>query len=132
MRKLTYLAILEPSEDGYGVYFPDVAGCISFGDNIENAQNNAKEALELHIYEMEKMSEELPNQSKNLKEIPENCIVTPVTIFPDIVKYEMDRRRIKTNITIPAWLKALAEEKKVNLSRLLEISLIEYLQTKDM
>lgn len=29
MRKLTYLAVLEPSSDnGYGVYFPDIPGCI--------------------------------------------------------------------------------------------------------
>lgn len=81
---------------------------------------------------MEKSFDELPQQSKTLEEIPEKCIVTPITISPDIVKYEMDRRRVKTNITIPAWLKLLAEEKKVNLSRLLEISLIEYLQTKDI
>lgn len=42
MRKLTYLAILEPSSDGYGVYFPDIPGCISFGDNIETAQKMVK------------------------------------------------------------------------------------------
>ena len=32
MRKLTYLAIFEPTEDGaYSVYFPDLPGCISWG-----------------------------------------------------------------------------------------------------
>ena len=34
MRSLTYLAIFEPSADGYGVFFPDLPGCISFGKNI--------------------------------------------------------------------------------------------------
>lgn len=30
MRKLTYLAVFEPSDDGYGVYFPDLPGCITW------------------------------------------------------------------------------------------------------
>ena len=55
MRKLTYLAVLEPSDDGgFGVYFPDLPGCISYGSDLEEAIANAKEALELHIYGMEK------------------------------------------------------------------------------
>ena len=39
-----------------------------------------------------------------------------------------DNERVKTNITLPAWLKRIAEEQKVNYSRLLETALIDYLQ----
>jgi len=39
-----------------------------------------------------------------------------------------DNERIKTNITLPAWLKRIAEEHKINYSRLLEAALIDYLQ----
>ena len=129
MRKLTYLAILEQSEDGYGVFFPDIDGCISFGESIEAAQANATEALELHIYGMEEDREPVPVASKTLSnEIANGNIVCPVTIFPDIVKNELDNRRVKTNVTIPAWLKKRAEEKgNINFSRLLEVSLLEQL-----
>lgn len=61
MRSLTYLAVLEPSSDGYGVFFPDLPGCISAGANIVEAQQNAREALELHIYGMEKDGDALPS-----------------------------------------------------------------------
>lgn len=54
MRKLSYLVVLEPSEEGYGVYFSDLPGCISYGNSIEEARKNATEALELHVYGMEK------------------------------------------------------------------------------
>jgi len=128
MRKLTYLAVLEPSSDGYGVFFPDLPGCISLGDNIIEAQENAKEALELHIYGMEKDNDDIPEPSSNLSlEDTEGCIVVPVTIFPDLVANEMDNRRVKTNVTIPQWLKEIAETNHVNYSRLLESALIEYL-----
>ena len=128
MRKLTYLAVFEPANDGYGVFFPDLPGCISMGDNLEEAQKNAQEALELHIYGMEKDSENIPVPSTTLsKEDTEGCIVIPVSIFPDLVANEMENRRVKTNVTIPAWLKEIAEQKNVNYSRLLESALIEYL-----
>jgi predicted RNase H-like HicB family nuclease len=38
MRKLTYLAVFETDENpGISVYFPDVPGCISCGDNFDHA-----------------------------------------------------------------------------------------------
>lgn len=44
------------------------------------------------------------------------------------IRIKKDNERIKTNITLPAWLKRIAEEQKVNDSRLLETALIDYLQ----
>ena len=44
-----------------------------------------------------------------------------------MVKNELDNRRVKTNVTIPAWLKEIAEKEDVNYSRLLEIALVDYL-----
>lgn len=82
MNKATYLAVLESSIDGYGVFFPDLDGCVSFGRTIEEAQKNAKEALELHIYGMERDGEELPVPSKNLdKDVVGNGIVVVVSVF---------------------------------------------------
>lgn len=131
MRKLTYLAVLEPSDDGYGVFFPDLQGCFSFGTTIFEAQSNAKEALELHIYGMEKDNDPVPPPTDNLSpEDTAGAIVCAVSIFPDIVRHEMDNRRVKTNITIPAWLKETAEKQGVNFSKLLENSLMDYLNLK--
>ena len=44
----------------------------------------------------------------------------------------MESRRVKTNVTLPLWLKELAETQKVNYSRLLENSLLEYLGVKKL
>ena len=54
MRKLTYYAVFEPSTGGnYGVYWPDLPGCASMGDDLRHAERMAAEALGLHIYGME-------------------------------------------------------------------------------
>jgi predicted RNase H-like HicB family nuclease len=130
MRKLTYLAVFEPTETGYSVYFPDIPGCISHGNNFEEAQMQAIEALGLHIYGMEKDLDKIPVPSKSLEVDPETTtgyLVSPVTVFPDIVKNELDNRAVKTNLTIPAWLKEMAEARGVNYSKILQAALMDYL-----
>lgn len=130
MRKLTYLAVFEPSKDGFGVYFPDLPGCISFGETFEDAQKQAADALALHIYGMEKDGENLPKPSKSPVVEPETAdgyFVAPVTVFPDMIKKELDNKKVKTNVTLPTWLKEAAEQHGVNYSRILETALIDYL-----
>ena len=46
------------------VYFPDLPGCISYGNSYEEAQKEAADALALHIYGMEKDGDEIPAPSK--------------------------------------------------------------------
>ena len=46
--------ILEPSDEGgYTVYVPALPGCISEGDNIDEALNNIQEAIELYLEPIE-------------------------------------------------------------------------------
>lgn len=127
---LTYFAVFEPSPDGaYSIYFPDLPGCTSFGSNLEEAARMAGEAASLHVYSMECDNEKIPTPSVNLsKADTEGNVIMPVTIHPDLFRMKKDNERIKTNITLPAWLKRIAEEQKVNYSRLLEAALIDYLQ----
>lgn len=131
MRKATYLGVFEPSGSGYAVYFPDLPGCVSFGSSFEEAQKEAEEALGLHLYGMEKDGDDIPEPSAAPNVDPETAsgyLVSPVTVYPDLVRNELDNRRVKTNTTIPAWLKDAAEQRGgVNYSRLLETALLDYL-----
>ena len=45
-----YLAIIEQATDGsYSGYFPDVPGCVSCGDSVEELEANLQEALDFHF-----------------------------------------------------------------------------------
>ncbi len=125
MRKLTYYAIFEPSANGnYGVFWPDLPGCVSMGDNLPHAERMAAEALGLHIYGMEQDGDTLPAVTlPPFKDMPEGGIIMPVTVFPDIVKNELDNRAVKTNITLPSWLKDWAGTQGINLSQALQTTL---------
>ncbi|MDR2738580.1 MAG: type II toxin-antitoxin system HicB family antitoxin [Treponema sp.] len=128
MRKITYLAVFETGENpGTSVYFPDVPGCVSCGDSFDNALQMAKEALSLHIYGMEKDGEALPERTDNIPETGAGDMVVPVTVYPDMVKDDMNNRREKTTVTIPRWLKEAAEAEGLNYSRLLETAIKETL-----
>ena len=41
--------LIEEKEGGYTVLVPELPGCVSFGETIEEAKENAKEAIELHL-----------------------------------------------------------------------------------
>ncbi|NJD01704.1 MAG: HicB family protein [Ruminiclostridium sp.] len=129
MKKIIYFAVFEPSTNGtFGVYFPDLPGCISLGDNFENAQAMAGEVLGLHLWGMEKDGDLIPvPTAPPFKDVPEGSVVAPVTVFPEIVKNEMDNKAVKTNITLPSWLKDLAEKQQVNFSQVMQSALKEYL-----
>lgn len=45
----TNLVIIGFAEKNYSAYLPDLPGCISVGDSLEEVKNNIKEAVELHV-----------------------------------------------------------------------------------
>jgi predicted RNase H-like HicB family nuclease len=45
-----YLVVIEKATDGsYSAYLPDVPGCVSCGDSLEEVKAMIQEALEFHI-----------------------------------------------------------------------------------
>ncbi|KJC53021.1 hypothetical protein UP09_00700 [Bradyrhizobium sp. LTSP885] len=57
-----YVAIIEDTGPDYavGVWFPDLPGCISAGDDVDGALRNAPEALELYAEGIEQDGKQLP------------------------------------------------------------------------
>ena len=57
-----YIAIIEDAgpDHAVGVWFPDLPGCTSAGDDIDEALRNAPEALELYAESFEADSKPLP------------------------------------------------------------------------
>ena len=41
--------IIEENEDGFYAYCPELKGCQSQGDTLEEVQNNIQEAVELYL-----------------------------------------------------------------------------------
>jgi predicted RNase H-like HicB family nuclease/DNA-binding XRE family transcriptional regulator len=71
--KNIYPAIFEKETDGYVVYFPDLAGCITEGDTIEDAYAYSKEVLALHLDGLENAPE--PSKIEDLVKSEDNIVM---------------------------------------------------------
>jgi predicted RNase H-like HicB family nuclease len=128
MTKTTYFAVFEPTDTGFSVYFPDLLGCITSGTSFNDALELAAEALGLHLWGMEKDGDALPEPSQPPFPDTDGCIVSPVSVYMDIVKNTIENHAVKKTLTIPYWLNELAEEQNINFSNLLQIALKDRLQ----
>jgi predicted RNase H-like HicB family nuclease len=72
-----YVAIIEDAgrDHAVGVWFPDLPGCTSAGDDIDEALHNAPEALELYAQSLEK---------KDGKPLPAPRTLTELKADPEI------------------------------------------------
>lgn len=71
--RLQYAAVFEEAPDGYGIFVPDVPGCISGGDTMEEARAMIAEALAFHIESLVEGGDPVPPTTLNPKEALEWC-----------------------------------------------------------
>lgn len=77
MTQLTYKIRLQKEPDGgYTVSVPSLPGCITFGNDIDEAIAMAKEAIELYIESLVEHGEEVPTET--------NTLEYSITVQPDI------------------------------------------------
>ena len=62
MKNLTLPIIVEADADGYFVSCPALQGCYSQGDTYEEAVENIKDAIRLHIEDRLAAGEEIPEK----------------------------------------------------------------------
>ncbi len=91
----------------------------------------AQETLGLHLYGMELDGDRIPAPSQPpFADMTADGILCEVEIFPDLVRREMNNRTVRTNVTLPAWLKSAAEAAGLNDSQVLQAALAERLGTR--
>jgi predicted RNase H-like HicB family nuclease len=59
MEKYTLPAVIEKDEYGYFAMCPALQGCYSQGDTYEEALENIKDAIRLHIEDIHEMGEQI-------------------------------------------------------------------------
>ncbi|MBI9079893.1 MAG: type II toxin-antitoxin system HicB family antitoxin [Pseudodesulfovibrio sp.] len=71
---MKYIALFEEEQGGFGVSFPDFPGCSTFGEDLDEAVDQAHEALTLYIELFLEEGNSLPEATskKELLALPEN------------------------------------------------------------
>jgi predicted RNase H-like HicB family nuclease len=55
-----YTVIIEKGENNYGAYVPDLPGCVSTGNTVEETKRNIQEAIEFHLEGMREDGDPIP------------------------------------------------------------------------
>lgn len=55
-----YLVVIEKAPNNYSAYVPDLPGCISVGDTLEECGRMIQEAIEFHIRGMREDGDPIP------------------------------------------------------------------------
>ncbi|MCC0683191.1 type II toxin-antitoxin system HicB family antitoxin [Clostridioides sp. ZZV14-6345] len=115
-------------EGGYCISFPELEGCFSECDTIEEGMKNAKEVLELFLWGLEEDEEDVPNLMKPEDiELEKGEFLIPISVYMPIVREEMNNKTVNKNLTLPYWLNKEAMKHKINFSQILQEGLKEVL-----
>jgi predicted RNase H-like HicB family nuclease len=68
--KKTFLVVYEKGKKNYGGFAPDVPGCISLGDTLEEIRANLLEALQLYMDTSVELGSPIPEPTSNGVTLP--------------------------------------------------------------
>lgn len=121
--KLVYPAKFYYEEDGgYSVEVPDLVGCITQGENLEEAMQMAQDAALGWLLTTIEEEEEIPTPS-SIEEIKIEGKGFKTLLLLDIDQYTEKygtKKSVKKTLTIPEWLNKRAEKVGINFSQALQ------------
>jgi predicted RNase H-like HicB family nuclease len=131
MAKYAYPAIFTPEENGeYSVVFPDLEGCYTCGDSLEDGIEMAEDALALTLYGYETEGREIPSPSPaNAFSLTDGAFVNYIACDTMTYRKRYNNRAVKKTLSIPEWLNEAASSMGLNFSQVLQEALIQKIQS---
>lgn len=124
---LFYPAIFQLEDNGaYSVSFPDVPGCNTCGDDMEDAYAMAFDALGLMLEYMEDNKQPLPAPSTpGSIELEDGQFVVAIRFDMMEYKKKTSSKAVKKTLSIPEWLNEEALARNINFSQVLQDALMQ-------
>lgn len=126
-KELFYPAIFQLEDNNtYSVFFPDIPGCNTGGNNMEDAYEMAFDALGLMLSYMEDNKEVIPVPSAP-GTIPLDDGQCVVIVRFDMMEYKRKHssKAVKKTLSIPEWLNEEALKNNINFSQVLQEALMQ-------
>lgn len=133
--KIVYpVCFYEEDEGGYSIDIPDLLGCCTQAETIEEAIEMAQDAALGWIITAIEEGEEIPKPSKIEEVKLESNKGFISLILLDIDKYartHKSMKSVKKTLTIPEWLNEKAEKMSINFSQVLQEALLNKVLRKN-
>ena len=133
--RLAYRAVFKNEDGKISVVFPELPGCVSQGDSIEDAIFMARDALGVYLSNKIERDEKFPPSSHSL-DCDSVCGNNEFAQFVDVdlkdyvIKIQ-SRKPIKKTLNIPEWLNVIVEKYDINYSNLFKKALIHHLRNEE-
>lgn len=111
--KYIYTAIFVPNEDVTKYYcrVPDLPGCITTGDNIDDAIEMITDAASGWLVVAEDEGNDIPAATPQCDlDIPYNATCSIIRIDTFAYRAATDTKAVHKNVSLPAWMANLAEK----------------------
>ena len=120
--KYIYPAVFTSEKDGsFSVSFPDLEGCCTFGNNLQDALDMAEDALCLMLYDMEVDGREIPSPSTiNALALKPDDFASLVHCDTEFYRRFYKSKAVKKTLSIPEWLNDAATKAGLNFSQTLQ------------
>ena len=126
--KVMYPAIFHKAEEGgYWVEFPDLDGCLTEGDTLEEAYHMAIEALEGYILTCMDIDKAIPKPS-DIHDVEAEESDIKSYVYCDAEQKSV--KLVKKTLTIPEWVNELGIRENINFSKLLTDTIIKEYQVR--
>lgn len=130
MKKVYYPAVFHKEKEGYYVEFPNLPGCFSQGETVEESYLMAKEALGYHLDTTNDLFSQEFEQPSTIEEVSQKYLNELIMLVDfDSVEYSkaFKNKAVKKTLSIPQWLNDLATKNDINFSQLLQEAIKEKL-----
>ena len=124
--KFFYPAIFEPEHVGFSVYVPDIPGCMTQGDTIEEALSMVQDAIGLMLEDVTEKDYPVPSCPSDIT-LKGSQFVMMVPFDKIAYDKKYNSKSVKKTLSIPAWLNKLALERNINFSNTLQNALMREL-----
>lgn len=127
MAKHFYPVIFHKEETGsYSVFVPDLPGCNTEGESLEEAYEMASDAIGLYLEGIGEEEYPLRSDPKDIA-AEANEFVALIEFNKLVYDKKHNTKAVKKTLTIPAWLNERAEANHVNFSGVLQEALMHKL-----
>lgn len=122
-----YPAIFHKENDSYWVEFPDLEGCQTYGDTLNETMGFAQEALTGYLLTLLEQGNPIASPSDIASIHTDDGFTSLVSC--DINQYK-DTKAVKKTLTIPSWLNDQATSMGINFSQVLQEALLSKIQAR--
>lgn len=120
-----YTAIFEPGENKVYVSFPDLPGCVTSGNDMNDAYEMAVDAANLWMTSATEDQHEPAPEATPIEQVecPDGAWAMLIQIDTEEYLKRTETKAVRRTVSIPSWMDQIAQKRGISLSKVLQDAL---------